>query len=235
MTSTDEQRVIAERLGIQAEAAEWCTIGKIPTPPSDVFQAAGSPRLRPGRMHPLEMVFEVIAAPFRLIGRLAALVTETREAALRSLDSKRERERLRGKRGEAQRHEAFVAEQGLDQVFDGNWQGAAGQFLLRWYTHSTDDQRLVFITPDGIVLAAPPVRAVLERGKHTEVVARLATEEATLVDPSNWEFETRMLLLRFRDGSWLRIDTEDTHSDLHKYLLRQPLPDTFPNPHPDGN
>ncbi|MEV8016837.1 hypothetical protein AB0O76_10910 [Streptomyces sp. NPDC086554] len=225
MTSRDEQRVIADRLGIQAEAAEWCTVGKIPTPPADVFQAAGSPRLRPGRMHPLEMVFEVLAAPFKLIFWLAELVTEAREAVLRTLDPGSEKERLRGKKAEAQRHEAFIVEQGLDRVFDGNWQGAAGQFLLHWYTHSTDDQRLVLITQDGIVLAAPPVRAVLSREKHTEVVARLAAEEAGLVDPFNWEFETRMLLLRFRDGSWLRIDTEDTHSDLHKYLLRQPLPE----------
>ncbi|MFE0107392.1 hypothetical protein [Streptomyces sp. NPDC059009] len=166
---------------------------------------------------------------------MAVLLTEAREAVHRTLDLKSEKERLRGKKGEARRHEAFIVEQGLDRVFDGNWQGAAGQFLLRWYTHSTDDQRLVLITQDGITLAAPPVRAVLSREKHTEIVARLGADEVSLVDPFNWEYETRMLLLRFRDGSWRRIDTTDTHSDLHKHLLRQPLPDAFPNPLPLDN
>ncbi|MGH4034094.1 hypothetical protein ACQB60_34790 [Actinomycetota bacterium Odt1-20B] len=232
VTYKDERRAIADRLGIQAEASEWCTIGKIPTPPADVLESAGSPRLRPGRMHPLEMVVEVLAAPFKLIGWLAVLVAEAREAVHRTLDSKSEKERLRGKKGEARRHEAFIVEQGLDRVFDGNWHGAAGQFLLRWYTHSTHDQRLVLVTQDGIVLAAPPVRAVLSREQHTEIVARLGVDEASLVDPFNWEYATRMLLLRFRDGSWLRIDTSDTHSDLHKHLLRQPLPDAFPSPLP---
>lgn len=34
-----------------------------------------------------------------------------------------------------------------------------------------------------------------------------------------------MLLIRFRDGSWLRVDTEELRSDLPMHVLRQPLPD----------
>ena len=64
------------------------------------------------------------------------------------------------------------------------------------------------------------------REKHLQVVARIPASEATLVDPFSGEFETRILLIRFRDGSWLRVDTEELRSDLHMYLLRQPLPNS---------
>lgn len=56
-----------------------------------------------------------------------------------------------------------------------------------------------------------------------EIVARLAADEATLVDPFSGEFETRLLLIRFRDGSWLRVETEELRSELHMHVLRQPL------------
>ncbi|MGW7271766.1 hypothetical protein ACWGH5_14690 [Streptomyces sp. NPDC054864] len=227
MTSRSKQRVIADRLGIKAEAAEWCTLDKIPAPPSEVLQAAGSPRLRPGRMPLLEMLGTVLISPFILIGWLLTPLAGAHESVMRALStSKRDRERSREKHADAKQREAHIIEQGLDHVFDGNWQGAAGQFLLSWYTHSTCDARLVVITQDGIVLAAPPVRAVMDREKRMQVITRLAPDEASLIDPFPYEYETRMLLLSFRDGTWLRIEAGDTHSDLHKYLLRQPAPDT---------
>lgn len=59
-----------------------------------------------------------------------------------------------------------------------------------------------------------------------QAVARIPASEATLVAPFSGEFETRLLLIRFRDGSWLRVETEELRSDLHMHLLRQPLPDS---------
>ncbi|MGW0903277.1 hypothetical protein [Streptomyces sp. NPDC002853] len=222
MASRGQQRVICDRLGIQAEAAEWCTLDKIPAPPADVLQAAGSPRLRPGRMPLLEMLGTVLIAPFMLIAFLLSLLSGAEQAVIRALSTKRERERRREKQADNKRREALIVEQGLDRVFDGNWHGRAGQFLLRWYTHSTCDARLVLLTKDGITLAAPPVRAVMNREKHLKVIARLTPQEASLIDPFPYEYETRMLLMTFNDGTWLRIETGDTHSDLHKHLLRQP-------------
>lgn len=58
-----------------------------------------------------------------------------------------------------------------------------------------------------------------------QVVARLSADKATPVDPFSGEFKTRMLLIRFRDGSWLRVDTEELRSELHMYALRHPSPD----------
>ncbi|MFF5522758.1 hypothetical protein [Streptomyces coeruleorubidus] len=227
MTRRGKQRVVTDRLGIHAEAGEWCTIGKIPQPPADVLQAAGNPPLRPARMRPLGMVGAALGAPFIPIITFFEFLAKIEEAVMRSLDAKDEKERLRAKRDdEKRRRDAIVAQQDLDNVFDGNWHGNAGQFLLRWYSHSTHHERMLLATQEGIVLAAPPKRVSVGREKHMQIVARLPASEATLVDPFSGEFESRILLIRFRDGSWLRVDTEELRSDLHMYVLRQPLPDS---------
>ncbi|MFC8140191.1 hypothetical protein ACFUKV_00235 [Streptomyces paradoxus] len=225
MTPTDKQRVAMDRLGIHAEAGDWCWIGKIPQPPADVLQAAGNPRLRPARLPPLSMIGMVLCAPFIPLLMLLRLLSAAEEAVKRSLDRKEEKEQRRAKEEEDKRRDAAIAQQDLDNVFDGNWHGNAGQFLLRWYSHSTHHERMLLATREGIVLAAPPRRVSVGREKRLQVVARLPASEATLVDPFSGEFETSILLIRFRDGSWLRVDTEELRSDLHTYLLRQLLPD----------
>ncbi|WP_224348468.1 hypothetical protein [Streptomyces olivaceus] len=225
MTSRSEQRVTAARLGVHAEACEWCTIDKVPQPPTDVLEAAGNPRLRPGRLRPLGMVGAALAVLFTPLALLLTVLSNGEDALKRALATKEEKERLRAKDEDDRRRDAITAERGLDQVFDGNWQGSAGQFLLRWYSHSTHHQRLVVATEDGIVLAAPPQRVTTGREQRMEIVARLSDTKAILLDPFNGEFDTRMVLIRFRDGSWLRLDTEEPRSSLHTYLLRQPLPD----------
>ncbi|WP_435283751.1 hypothetical protein [Streptomyces koelreuteriae] len=218
--------MVTDRLGIHVEAGEWCTIDKIPQPPADVLEAAGNPRLRPARMPVLGMVGATLGAPFIPVITFLELLAKIEAAVMRSLDPKDEKERLRAKKDdERRRRSAIVAQQGLDKVFDGNWHGNAGQFLLRWYGHSTHHQRMLLATPEGIVLAAPPRRVSVGREKNLEIVARLPASEATLIDPFSGEFETRMLLIRFRDGSWLRVETEELRSDLHMHLLRQPLTD----------
>ncbi|MEV4786275.1 hypothetical protein AB0K53_12625 [Streptomyces tuirus] len=225
VTPTGKQRVAMERLGINAEASDWCWIGKIPHPPPDVLRAAGTPRLRPARLPPLGMIGAVLGAPFIPLLMLLSLLADAEEAVKRALGTKEEKERERARKEGDKRRDAAIAQQDLDNVFDGNWHGDAGQFLLRWYSHSTHHERMLLATREGIVLAAPPRRVSMGREKRMEVVARIPASEATLVDPFSGEFETSILLIRFRDGSWLRVDTEELRSDLHMYLLRQPLTD----------
>ncbi|MCT9139751.1 hypothetical protein [Streptomyces violarus] len=224
VTPTGKQRLTTDRLGTQAEAGAWCFIDKIPKPPADVLQAAGNPRIRPAAMPPLGMIGMVLGAPFELLLMLLSLLAEAEEAIKRALDTKEEKERRRAKKEEDSRRDATIARQDLDKVFDGNWDGNAGQFLLCWYSHSTHHQRMLLATPEGIVLAAPPRRVSVGREKNLQIVARLPASEATLIDPFSGEFETRMLLIRFRDGSWLRVETEELRSDLHMHLLRHPSP-----------
>ncbi|WP_405506924.1 hypothetical protein [Streptomyces purpurascens] len=213
-----------DHLGIHPESGAWCFIDKIPQPPADVLHAAGNPRIRPATMPPLGMLGAVLGAPFMPLLMLLTLLAEAEEAVKRALDTKDEKERRLAKKEEDRRRDAIIARQGLDKVFDGDWHGNAGQFLLRWYSHSTHHQRMLFATEEGIVLAAPPKRVSVGREKRLQVVARIAASEATLDDPFSGEFETRILLIRFSDGSWLRVDTEELRSDLHMYVLRQPLP-----------
>jgi hypothetical protein len=226
MPRRSTQHLKASHLGIHAEAGAWCWIGKIPQPPADVLQAAGNPRLRAARLPPVSMIGVVLGAPFIPLLMLLRLLSDAEEAVKRALDRKEEKEQRRAKEAEDKRRDAAIAQQDLDNVFDGNWHGNAGQFLLRWYSHSTHHERMLLATQEGIVLAAPPRRVSVGREKRMQIVARLPASEATLVDPFNGEFETSILLVRFRDGSWLRVDTEELRSDLHMHLLRQPLPDS---------
>ncbi|MET9734879.1 hypothetical protein ABZZ79_30845 [Streptomyces sp. NPDC006458] len=224
MTRRAEQRVTADRLGIRPEAGAWCTIGKTPQPPADVLRAAGNPRLRHAGPGPLGVLAMVLAAPFLAVLMLLKLLSEAEEAVKRSLGTKDEKERRRAEQEDERRRDALLAQRGLDQVFDGDWQGDAGQLLLRWYSRSTHPERLVLATQEGIVLAAPPRRVTVGREKRMQVVGRIPADEAALVDPLSGEFETTCVLLSFRDGSWLRVDTEEPRSDLHMYLIRQPRP-----------
>jgi hypothetical protein len=225
VTRRDRQRATAEHLGVHADAGDWCWIDKIPRPPAEVLQAAGNPRLRPARLPLLAAIGAVLGAPFMPLIMLLSLLSDAEEAIKRSLGTAEEKARWRAKKEDDKRRDATVVQQGLDHVFDGNWQGDAGQFLLRWYTHSTHHQRLLLANQEGIVLAAPPRRVSVGREKHLQVVARLTADEASLVDPFSGQFETRMLQLCFRDGSWLRVETEELHGDLHMYVLRQSLID----------
>ncbi|MFG3319884.1 hypothetical protein ACGF3J_17770 [Streptomyces sp. NPDC048171] len=225
MASRSEQRAAAERLGVHAEASEWCTIDKIPQPPAHVLQAAGNPPLRPGRLRPLGMVGAALAVLFAPLVMLLSLLSYAEEALKRALATKAEKERLRAKDADDKRRDALIAERGLDGVFDGNWGGDAGRSLLSWYGHSTHHERLVLAMEDGIVLAAPPTRVTTGSEKHMKIVARLSASQAVLVDPFNGEFDTRIVLLRFRDRSWLRLGTVEPRNALRRYLLRQPLAD----------
>ncbi|MFK4067624.1 hypothetical protein [Streptomyces sp. NPDC029674] len=208
--------MITDRLGIRAEAAGWCTIDKIPDPPAEVLRAAGDPRLRPATMPPLGMLGTALAIPLLPFVTLLALLDQLREWLFENKGA----ENRRAREDEARLKE-LAAEQGLDRVFDGDWQGEAGRFLLGWYGHSSHHQRFVVVTHDEIVLAAPPRRVSMGREKHMEIVARLPTGTAELVDPFHGEFRSQLLVLKFPDASWLRLMTEEFRSQLHMHALRR--------------
>ncbi|MFF0204148.1 hypothetical protein [Streptomyces sp. NPDC005017] len=194
----------------------------MPRPPEDVLQAAGNPRLRPARPRLLEILGMVLAAPFLAVLFLLKPLHEAEEALKRFLDTKEEKERRRARRDEESRRDALLTRRGLDQVFDGNWQGNAGRLLLLWFEQSTHPERLVLATQDGIVLAAPPRRVAVGRRRRMQIVCRIPADIAALTDPLSGEFATTCLLISFRDGSWLRLDTAEPRSELHMHLLRQP-------------
>ncbi|MFF8655433.1 hypothetical protein [Streptomyces huasconensis] len=211
--------MITDRLGIRAEAAGWCTLDKVPDPPAEVLRTTGDPPLRPARIPVLGMIGIALAVPLLPFVTLLSLLDRAREALERLFEDKKDEKRRA--REDEERRKALVAEQGLHRVFDGDWSGRAGQFLLRWYSHSPHHQRLVVATRDGIVLAAPPRRVSVGREKRMEVVARLAAGEAALVDPFRGEFRSQLLLLQFPDGTWIRLTTEESRGELHMHVLRQ--------------
>ncbi|MFF4900069.1 hypothetical protein [Streptomyces sp. NPDC001068] len=221
--STSTDRTIRDRLGVTPEAAAWCTIGEIPQPPAEVDRAAGSEALRPASMPPLGVLGVVLGTPLLYVGKLLGLVGAADEAVKRMLSTDGEQERHRAVKLDRKRRDAAIVELGLDETFDGAWNGAAGRFLLQWYSRSSHHQRLVALAGNRILLAAPPKRVSIRRDTLIQVVAEIPAGDAVLTDPLP-EFENNRLLLRFKDGSWIRLTTEERRSELHTYLARQQQP-----------
>ncbi|MFD3585681.1 hypothetical protein [Streptomyces sp. NPDC058683] len=221
--STSTDRTVRDRLGVSPDAAAWCTIGKIPEPPAEAHRAAGSGPLRPASIRPLGMLGVALGSPLLFIGKLLSLLGAGEEALKRMLSTTGEQERHRAAKLDEKRRDQAVVELGLDKTFDGDWNGAAGRFLLQWYSHSSHHQRLVALAGDRILLAAPPTRVSIRRDALMQVVAEIPAGDATLADPLP-AFENDRLLLRFKDGSWLTLTTEEWRSELHTYLMRHPQP-----------
>ncbi|MGW0996720.1 hypothetical protein ACWD5V_26220 [Streptomyces sp. NPDC002523] len=222
MSSTD--RTVQNRLGVTPDAAAWCTIGKIPQPPADVHRTAGSGPLRPAFMRPLGILGVVLGAPLMGIGMVLSCLAQGEEALQRLLSTDGGRDRARAKKLDIERRDQAIVELGLDKTFDGDWDGAAGHLLLQWYSHSSHHQRFVVLARDRILLAAPPKRVSVRRDERMQVVAEIPAGDAVLEDllPA---FENDKLRLRFKDGSWLVLTSEEWRSDLHMYLMRHPQPD----------
>lgn len=195
-------------------------IGRIPQPPADVYQAAGAGPLRPAFLRPLGILGAVLVAPLMPIAMLFSLLASGEEALKRLLSTKEERERGRADDLAVDRRDKAIAEQGLDATFDGDWDKAAGQFLLRWYGHSSHHQRFVVLAEGRIVLAAPPKRVSVRREDRMRVVAEIPAGRAVVEDPLP-EYDNRKLRVSFSDGSWLMLTTEEQRSDLHVYLMRR--------------
>lgn len=174
-------------------------------------------------MPPLGVLGVVLGTPLLYVGKLLGLVGAADEAVKRMLSTDGEQERHRAVKLDRKRRDAAIVELGLDETFDGAWNGAAGRFLLQWYSRSSHHQRLVALAGNRILLAAPPKRVSIRRDTLIQVVAEIPAEDAVLTDPLP-EFENNRLLLRFKDGSWIRLTTEERRSELHAYLARQQQP-----------
>ncbi|KAB1986936.1 hypothetical protein [Streptomyces triticiradicis] len=219
--SRSSDRSARNRLGVVPDAGAWCAIGRIPEPPRDVHQAAGGGPLRPAFLRPLGLLGAVLVAPFMPIAMLFTLLASGEEALKRLLSTKEERARARAEDLDIDRRDKAIAEQGLDSTFDGDWNKAAGQFLLRWYSHSSHHQRFVVLTEGRIVLAAPPKRVSVRREDRMRVVAEIPAGAAVVEDPLP-AHDNRKLRIRFTDGSWLMLTTEEQRSEVHMHLMRQP-------------
>ncbi|MFE4697962.1 hypothetical protein ACFRIC_12910 [Streptomyces sp. NPDC056738] len=218
--SRSSDRTVRDRLGVVPDAGAWCVIGRIPQPPADVHQAAGAGPLRPAFLRPLGILGAVLVAPLMPIALLFSLLASGEQALQRLLSTKEERDRGRAEDLTIDRRDKAVVEQGLDATFDGDWDKAAGQFLLRWYGHSSHHQRFVALTGNRIVLAAPPKRVSVRREDRMRVVAEIPAGTAVVEDPLP-EYGNRKLRVRFTDGSWLMLTTEEQRSDIHMHLLRR--------------
>ncbi|MFE0946380.1 hypothetical protein [Streptomyces mutabilis] len=218
--SNSKDHMLQSRLGITPDAGAWCVIGKIPKPPPDVHRNAGNGALRSGFIRPLRLLVLVLTSPFVLILGFLLLLASGEEVLKKWLATKEERERLRAEELDDKRRDTAIVELGLNQTFDGDWNGAAGQFLLRWYGHSSHHERYVALAEGRILLAAPPKRVSFRAESRMGVVAEIPTAEAELEDPLP-EYKSNKLLLRFKDGSWIVLTTEEMRSSLHMYLMRR--------------
>lgn len=70
------------------------------------------------------------------------------------------------------------------------------------------------------MFAAPSERVSVGRDRRAQVVARPSLEEATPADPFGGGFGTQMMPIRLRDGSWLRVDSEEARGQLHLHTPR---------------
>ncbi|WP_406474642.1 hypothetical protein [Streptomyces sp. NBC_01615] len=208
------------RLGITPDAEAWCQLGKIPKSPSDIHQAAGAGPLRPAFIRPLGIFGVALGAPLMFIGLLLGLLASGAETLEVLLSTKEERERARAKRLEPKQRDAAIVEHGLDKTFDGDWSKAAGQLLLRWYGQSSHHQRFVILTEGRIVFAAPPKRVSVRTESRMRLVAEIPAGEAVIEDPLLGAYDSDRLRVRFVDGSWLTLITEERRGDLHMYLMR---------------
>ncbi|MFF8940749.1 hypothetical protein ACF1A5_00450 [Streptomyces sp. NPDC014864] len=172
-------------------------------------------------MTPLGALGTLVAALFAPLVMLLALLSVVEEAAQRLLNSKAHGTRARAEAQEAEAAKTAIAAQALDQLFDGDWTAAAGQFLLRWYSHSSHPKRLLVLAPDRIVLAAPPKRVSVRQEDRMQIVAEIPATDAVIEDPLTGLHPSDRLRIRFADGSWLTVVTDEPRSDIHMHLMRQ--------------
>ncbi|RPE41667.1 hypothetical protein EDD90_4758 [Streptomyces sp. Ag109_O5-1] len=211
---------VKRHFGVPADAAAWCRIGKIPTPPKEIHQAAGDGPLRPALIRPLGALGMLLGGLFYPLLMLLIYLSVLEEKMDRLLGPDSERVRERAKDRATKEGRAALRAHGLDQVFDGNWSGSAGQFLLRWYSRSSHHNRLLVLTQDRIILAAPPKRVSIRQEAQTQVVAEIPFTEAAVEDPLVGQYASDRLRIRFSDDSWLTVITEETPSEVHTYVMR---------------
>ncbi|MER0240750.1 hypothetical protein AAHZ94_01645 [Streptomyces sp. HSW2009] len=214
MLKFEDEQHLSGLIGGGLAAAEWCKLGSLPKPPPDVHAAAGNGPLRPAFVRPLGLAGYVLAAPVLLLGAVAGLVEALFEMVFGVFTIKKNRRTNR----EAEQRKAEIAAHGLNEVFDGDWNAAAGQLLLRWYGQSSHPKRLVLIAPGRIVLAGPPKRVTLGALDESDILYTIPGDQAVIEDPLNGRLETDKFRIRFSDGSWIVLEVTDKPSGIHARL-----------------
>ncbi|MBC3983881.1 hypothetical protein H8N01_15250 [Streptomyces sp. AC536] len=207
---------------------EWCKLDSIPKPPPDVHAAAGNGRLRPGHVPLGFALLMVLAAPLWAAVLAYALLEGALTLLVAAFRPGKNLKRARGSWRESRAERKAVAEHGLDRVFDGDWGGAAGQFLLRYYTLSTHSQRLVVLVPGAIAFLGPTERVGFGKGKEMQVLQVLSADQAVIEGPPAGLRTAGVLRLRFADDTWVVLRS-DTPSDIHALLERE-----LPRGNPEG-
>lgn len=200
---------------------EWCKLDQIPKPPTTVHAAAGNGPLRPARVPTLSVIGVVLALPLWVLfgiyvvaeGVLTLLASAFRPR--KTLDGVR-----RSRRGLSETEKALAAH-GLDQVFDGDWNGAAGQFLLRYYAQSSHPTRLVVLVPGAIVFLAPLKRVAFGKAKKMQVLVELPASQAVVESPLSGLAATTRFRIRFSDGSWFVLTAVDKPSEIDQLVDRE--------------
>ncbi|MBC3983878.1 hypothetical protein H8N01_15235 [Streptomyces sp. AC536] len=214
MLKFEDKQHLSGLIGGGLATAEWCKIGPLPKPPPDVHEAAGNGPLRPAFVRPLGIAGYVLAAPVWLVVGVAGAIEALFELVFGVFTIKKNRRLNR----EAEQRKAEIAAHGLNEVFDGDWNAAAGQLLLRWYSQSSHPKRLVLIAPGRIVLAGPPKRVTLGALDESDVLYEIPGDQAVIEDPLNGRLDTDKFRIRFSDGSWIVLEVTDRPSGIHARL-----------------
>ncbi|MBL1097515.1 hypothetical protein [Streptomyces coffeae] len=205
-----ELKRIEGRLDSPADWGTWCRIGRIPPPPAEVRIAAGGGRLRPGFIRPHVLLGYLLVAPLILLGLaiplglalLGGAVDAVHRAFSATVREKARREREERKEKE-ERDAAELTAHRLDETFDGDWNGRAGQLLLRWYGMSRYPRRLLLRTDTQLVIAGPRGRVSTGTLRKSRVLERIPREEVAIETPLPERSDLNRL--RFQDGSWLGV------------------------------
>ncbi|MCP9210219.1 hypothetical protein [Streptomyces cucumeris] len=209
---------IGRRLDSPASWGTWCRIGPIPEPPAEVRFAAGGGRLRPGWIRPHVLLGYLLVAPvillgmaiplgFALLGEALGAVNRAFSATARDTVRREKEERKERKARQEARERDEAAERTahrLDETFDGDWNGRAGQLLLGWYGKSKYPRRMLLRTDTHLVIAGPRGRVSTGTVRKSRVLERIPLEEVVLETPLPDDRPT-VNRLRFRDGSWLVV------------------------------
>ncbi|NEW75412.1 hypothetical protein [Streptomyces rhizosphaericus] len=186
--------------GGDSSSATWCQLAApIPTPPHEAHQASGKRRLTQ-RSKPLAYVVTgcatILFSPLLLLAALDGMTPQQIK------ERKRKKKTVRARKAE-------FPQMGLDRAFDGNWNAAAGQFLLTWYSQAPDPERLIVPMNDKITLLAAPSRWWYRgRPKRLRIVAEFPTDLARCRIPEFADDDIRRFWLQFSDGSWISLKAE---------------------------
>ncbi|MFT2018076.1 hypothetical protein ACMA1D_19875 [Streptomyces sp. 796.1] len=217
-----------EKLEPHQVVGEWCKLGPIPQPPPEVRAVTGNGRLRPGRMPLGPVLLIALGAPLWVLVLCYVLIEGALTLLVAAFRPFRNLRRVRSSWQESKAARKAAAQHDLDRVFDGDWSGEAGQFLLRYYTVSEHPQRLVALAPGVIGFLGTPERVMFGKGKEMQVLQVLTADQAVVEKPPAEVRPTGKFRIRFADGTWVVLQAV-TPSDIHGLLDRE-----IPKGNPEG-